>query len=415
MGLIFVAGAAVAQIPRTMSYQGVLTDATGVPVPTGTHSVVLGLYDAATGGTLLFTETQSIAVTTGFFSCIIGGATTGGITASLTFNNQYYLGVAVDGQAEMAPRTPLASAPYALNTPPQISYGYGDGSDGAVTTVGGEDWGATPPGQSLQFTDLTINGTVSVPTGTVIYATGTVTINGTINVIHTMATPNVTDQFINGFLGIAADYSGRTPLSGGGYLGGLARPSGQLRAMLHPGAGGQSVAQNPAGHWVLGGGVLTIRAAGGISISAAGTISAPGEDGQSGVPEDGESGAGGGFVILASKSNITNAGTINVRGGNASTTNAVGPDNRTSAGGGGGGIIHFLCPNALAVAGACNVLGGVGGPAAAAGSNWPVFGGGASGGNGGNSSLAGSTVPGDNGSPGIIFRTQVADPAFLFQ
>ncbi len=52
--LMLIATSALAQIPQTMSYQGVLTDAAGNPVADGPVDLTFKLYDAATDGTLLW-------------------------------------------------------------------------------------------------------------------------------------------------------------------------------------------------------------------------------------------------------------------------------------------------------------------------------------------------------------------------
>ena len=43
-----------AQIPQTISYQGVLTDNAGIVVPNDNYTLTFRLYDAITGGTLLW-------------------------------------------------------------------------------------------------------------------------------------------------------------------------------------------------------------------------------------------------------------------------------------------------------------------------------------------------------------------------
>ena len=119
--------------------------------------------------------------------------------------------------------------------------------------------------------NLTINGTISIPTGTVIRATGTVTINGTINVTHSGV--NTRSLSTMEFNGIAA-----SPRSGAN--GGVARSAGQLRGIVTPGfLGGESASANaPTAANALGGGVLVIRAGGGITIAATGAINAGGDD-----------------------------------------------------------------------------------------------------------------------------------------
>jgi hypothetical protein len=104
-----------AQIPRTISFQGLLMNAQGQPISDGNHIVVLVIYDQANGGTVLFQETQTVQVLRGVFNTVIGGATAGGIPPSVTFDRPYFLGVAVDEGPELSPRTPMTSVPYAMH------------------------------------------------------------------------------------------------------------------------------------------------------------------------------------------------------------------------------------------------------------------------------------------------------------
>ncbi|MBN9340914.1 MAG: hypothetical protein J0H52_12630, partial [Comamonadaceae bacterium] len=102
--------AAHAALPAVISYQGQLTQAGGGPLP-GPAQLVFRLYGAATGGAALWTETHpAVALSSGVFSVQLGSAA----PLALPFDQPYYLGVSVNGGAELAPRTPLASAPYAL-------------------------------------------------------------------------------------------------------------------------------------------------------------------------------------------------------------------------------------------------------------------------------------------------------------
>ena len=100
--------------PQTMNYQGVLKSATGVPF-TGTKKITFKIYDVATGGTALWTETQpSVNVAKGQFSVTLGAGTPA-VPLILAFDKSYWLGVTVDSETvEMAPRQPLTTAPYAF-------------------------------------------------------------------------------------------------------------------------------------------------------------------------------------------------------------------------------------------------------------------------------------------------------------
>lgn len=103
--------AATAAPPQTVNYQGSLSSA-GNPV-NGATSVTFRLYDVSTGGAALWTETQSVNVVNGLFSVSLGSTTTFA-SANLAFDVPYFLGITVGADAEMAPRPPLTSAPYAL-------------------------------------------------------------------------------------------------------------------------------------------------------------------------------------------------------------------------------------------------------------------------------------------------------------
>src|SRR5437867_1271558 len=66
-------------VPRLINYQGKLSDSSGNCF-SGTVSLRLRLYDAASAGNGLFDETQSgIAVNQGLLSVLIGLATSGGV------------------------------------------------------------------------------------------------------------------------------------------------------------------------------------------------------------------------------------------------------------------------------------------------------------------------------------------------
>jgi hypothetical protein len=113
--LLLLAGAALAQVPRTINYQG-RARSNNVAV-TGNHQMTLSLYATLTGGTPLFTETASVDFTSeGIFTVAIGAAS-GGIPASVPFDREYWLGVkinGVNGGQELAPRLILRSSPYSI-------------------------------------------------------------------------------------------------------------------------------------------------------------------------------------------------------------------------------------------------------------------------------------------------------------
>jgi len=100
------------QIPHTVSYQGVLTDANGNAVPDGDLSLTFRLFDVVSGGTALWEETQQVAVSKGVFSAILGSAT----PLNLPFDKPYWVGITVAQGTELTPRVALTASPYSLNS-----------------------------------------------------------------------------------------------------------------------------------------------------------------------------------------------------------------------------------------------------------------------------------------------------------
>jgi len=102
---------AAAEVPPTLSYQGVLTDASGMAVPDGPYSITFRIYDVASGGSALLTETRSVEVHKGTFNVILGEVN----PFTLAFDRPYWIGISVAGQPELLPRMRLTSSPYSLN------------------------------------------------------------------------------------------------------------------------------------------------------------------------------------------------------------------------------------------------------------------------------------------------------------
>jgi len=111
------------QIPQTISYQGVLTDAGGQPVPDGNYNLTFRLYEVATGGNSLWAEGQLLAVKGGIFNAILGSVS----PLTLAFDKRYWLGVTVGAGTELTPRIELTASAYSLNAKSIV--------DGAVTTA----------------------------------------------------------------------------------------------------------------------------------------------------------------------------------------------------------------------------------------------------------------------------------------
>jgi collagen type VII alpha len=304
---------------------------------------------------------------------------------------------------------------------PNVPNIYGDGIDSTSSTVcditAAADWATTPPTNTgdVQCTDFSVSSgvTLTVPSGTVIRATGTATIMGTIVVAA------------GGSQGLYLQPAEFGPSTTAG--GGVALPVYSLKKIVHPGTfGGGNGGFVSSGNGFInantgvGGGSISIYAAGAISISGSITANGgPGEEFAGSTTLDAYCGGGGagGIIILASSTSISNTGApglaVNGGAGAAAIVNGS-TDGCEPGGGGGGGILHLLSPS--------NTLGTLttnytytGG---AAGTGTPAnvgdaYGGGAMGGNGGTGSNFGFGQSATAGSSGQAFTTVVANPATI--
>jgi hypothetical protein len=169
--------AVVRQIPFSARLKSASSD---LPVPDGTYTVAFTLYDAETGGTALWTESQSIAVVNGVVSTNLGS--TSAFPDSLTFNDaNYYLGVKVGDDAEMAPRRRMIPVPVALNADTVDGAHAGTGANNVLQLDG--------TGQINIPGNITTTGTlqgVAVTTSTLTTASGNLTVapaGGTTNIV----------------------------------------------------------------------------------------------------------------------------------------------------------------------------------------------------------------------------------------
>jgi hypothetical protein len=113
LALLLVPCLAQADIAEIMSYQGVLRDGSGNPVPDGSYDVTFRIYDVETAGTALWTETQTLTATGGIINAHLGSVTD---LTTLGFDVPYWLGISVEGGAEeLVPRTAFTTVPYAAH------------------------------------------------------------------------------------------------------------------------------------------------------------------------------------------------------------------------------------------------------------------------------------------------------------
>lgn len=132
--------ASPAQVPDAITYQGVLTDAGGSAVADGDYSITFRIYDVPSGGSPLWEETNVVTVGKGIFSVILGASS--GIP--LAFDDRYYLGISVGGEAELDPRVELTSAAYSITSRGLV------GSTNTVPPDGNAGIGTLSPVEKLE-------------------------------------------------------------------------------------------------------------------------------------------------------------------------------------------------------------------------------------------------------------------------
>jgi hypothetical protein len=97
-------------VPQTIDYQGRLADSSGNYL-NDVVTVDFLIYDAETGGTLLWTETQDVNCTNGVFHVQLGAVTP--FSTTLFDIADPWLELVVSGET-LTPRTAIASVPYSL-------------------------------------------------------------------------------------------------------------------------------------------------------------------------------------------------------------------------------------------------------------------------------------------------------------
>ncbi len=106
-------GADLSAQSATISVQGVLTKTDGTAVDDGQYPITFRLWTAESGGAMVHEETiQQVETTGGVYSVLLGQ---NGFNGGATFSQVYYLGVSVNGGAELTPRPRLTHAPYTIS------------------------------------------------------------------------------------------------------------------------------------------------------------------------------------------------------------------------------------------------------------------------------------------------------------
>ena len=100
-------------VPTSLTHQGRLVDENGVPL-SGDVELTYTIYDAATGGAILWQGVVTAQLNeSGFYSVELGWSANP-ITAAILSDGKAWMGVTVEGGDELTPRLAMNSVPFAL-------------------------------------------------------------------------------------------------------------------------------------------------------------------------------------------------------------------------------------------------------------------------------------------------------------
>jgi hypothetical protein len=150
----FIPSEAGAAVPQLINFQGLLKDGSGNPVADGSYSVTFTIYDAASGGSNLWTEIQSVSTSGGLFAVLLGAINP--IPDSAFKGADRWLGIAVSPDPEM-PRQRLVSVGYAYRVN-SVDSALGGHLTGDVTVSGNVGIGTALPNERLE-----ISGNLRLP------------------------------------------------------------------------------------------------------------------------------------------------------------------------------------------------------------------------------------------------------------
>jgi microcystin-dependent protein len=116
-------------VPKLINYQGKLTNAEGMPLQNGNYEVRFTLWDATSGGNLVWGETRSVTLVAGVFNVALGGEgshpVAGAPVSVIAYafgSKERYLettlvsGPGVAQEQTLAPRQQMVSVPFAFES-----------------------------------------------------------------------------------------------------------------------------------------------------------------------------------------------------------------------------------------------------------------------------------------------------------
>jgi len=96
----------------TLNIQGIVRKSTGANIDDGTYSMTFRLYTTSSGGSNIWSETHdNMDITSGVYGAVLGLIN----PFTIPFDQPYFLGISVDGGAEVSPRLRLTASPFTFS------------------------------------------------------------------------------------------------------------------------------------------------------------------------------------------------------------------------------------------------------------------------------------------------------------
>jgi hypothetical protein len=112
VAIAFSSCPAMSEAPSLINYQGIITDADGMPLD-GSYTLTFKIYsDSASGVQYWFEQHPNTDISDGLFNVILGEDSP--LPDELFDNTELWMGVSVDADPEVAPRTRLTAVPWAV-------------------------------------------------------------------------------------------------------------------------------------------------------------------------------------------------------------------------------------------------------------------------------------------------------------